>query len=297
MNRLTRKCLIGSATLHGSLCGIVLICSAFASKHTETPPPSVIQLIPFGGNFKVTDGLSHGGGAPPPQIVKATPDPTPAPAPPPQARAEKSEPTPPKKEHPVDKTPTPKPPTPKDDGDEPPVRSKTHKVQVNLSPVVHTTKPSKTKTKSHADQSEADSAAENKSRLRNRLAQNIAGIADSIARSTAQSVVSDSFGDNTGGIASVNYNTVLFTRYYNAWISPDDSQDSESTADARVTIAHDGTVISATLEKRSGNAAMDRSIERALKAVRKLEAFPSAWKESEKTFRIRFNLKSKLGIG
>ena len=299
MNRLAKKCVIGSATLHGSLIGVVLICSAFVGSDHLKPEPPPIELVPFGGNFRVTDGPSHGGGTPPPvvQPKPAAEQPQAVVPPPPKAaaqpREEKTEPTPKKVEPRVVE---PKPP--KDDGDEP-VRWKPRTPKVSLTPVVRNSKTKPIKVKTHSTDSEDGSseATERANKFAKNIASNINGIAGAITRATAQTVISDSYGDGSGGVASVNYNTVLFTRYYNAWISPDEVDDPNVTTDVRVTIAHDGTVISSVVERRSGNSAMDRSVERALRTVRKLEPFPPAWRESERTFRIRFNLKSKLAIG
>ncbi len=286
-------------TLHVSLVGVLLICSAFVGSKEE-PKDNVIDIIPFGGNFTVTDGPSHGGGTPPPvQPVKA-PQPVQAPPPPAPAaqREEQVEPTPKKIEKPVEKVEKVEKTKPvvKDDGEEF-TSKKTHTPKISLKPVIRTAKTTKTNGKTRDTDGEADSRAETDRKNRAKLASTIFGMADSISRSTAQSVVSDSFGDGSGGVAAVNYRTVLFTRYYNAWLSPEEVDDNDATTDARIVIARDGTVVSWTIERRSGSSSMDRSVERALRSVRKIEAFPPAWRESEKTFRIRFNLKSKLGIG
>jgi TonB family protein len=307
MNRLTKKCVIGSATLHGSMIGIVLICSAFVGSKTEKTE-TVIDIVNFGGKFNVTDGPSHGGGTPPP-VAKAEPKqaaPPEAVAPPPTPktpqREEKPDPTPKVEKH-VEKAPVQKKQPPKEDPtdvDKTPI-SKKHVVKVNLNPIVNktSTKVAKNLAKAQQEQEEADRIAENNARKRaNKLAQNFSSAADALARSTAQSVISDSYGDGSGGVASVNYRTLLFTRYYEAWISPNEVEDANATTDARVTIARDGSVVSAVIERRSGSLAMDRSIERTLRTVRNLgKPFPDAWKDSERTFRIRFNLKSKIAIG
>src|SRR5436190_11255748 len=80
IDRLQKKCVIGATMLHGSLCGVLLICSAFKS---EPPPPEPLELFPFAGNIVATDGPSHGGGSPPPVAKPVKQEETPKPADPP----------------------------------------------------------------------------------------------------------------------------------------------------------------------------------------------------------------------
>ena len=52
-------------------------------------------------------------------------------------------------------------------------------------------------------------------------------------------------------------------------------------------------VISARVVTRSGDASVDRSVERGLERVTFIGPFPDGAKEPEKTFILTFNLKSK----
>jgi TonB family protein len=60
-----------------------------------------------------------------------------------------------------------------------------------------------------------------------------------------------------------------------------------------VTIARDGTVISASLTSPSGNAAFDQSIRAALDRVRQVPPFPPGAREDRRTVIINFNLLAK----
>ena len=77
----------------------------------------------------------------------------------------------------------------------------------------------------------------------------------------------------------------------------DDLMDESSTAKVSVTIAKSGHVISARIERRSGNSPLDRSVQRALDKVRFVAPFPAGALEEQRTFLINFNLKAKRLLG
>ena len=104
-------------------------------------------------------------------------------------------------------------------------------------------------------------------------------------------------GPGGGGATYANYKQVVGSIYYQAWIVPDDVDADAATAVASVTIAKDGTVISATLTKSSGNRGVDRSVQATLDRVRYIAPFPEGAKESQRQFTINFNLKAKKAIG
>ena len=70
----------------------------------------------------------------------------------------------------------------------------------------------------------------------------------------------------------------------------------DATAEVRVTIASDGTVICQTIIKRSGDPAVDASVQRALDRVTTIgRPFPEGAKEKQRTYIIPFNMKTKRG--
>jgi TonB family protein len=73
--------------------------------------------------------------------------------------------------------------------------------------------------------------------------------------------------------------------------------DRVTGPEARVVVARDGAIRSAELVTSSGDPALDKSVERALRAVTKLPPFPAGAQEEERTFRIRLNLDAKKASG
>jgi TonB family protein len=65
----------------------------------------------------------------------------------------------------------------------------------------------------------------------------------------------------------------------------------------RVVIHRSGRIISASIEQRSGNAALDRSVQRALDKVRMIKPFPEGSLDQQRTFNIKFVPKFKRSIG
>ncbi|MEP6662172.1 MAG: energy transducer TonB [Verrucomicrobiota bacterium] len=61
-------------------------------------------------------------------------------------------------------------------------------------------------------------------------------------------------------------------------------------------IARSGKVISADIIKGSRDATLDKSVRRALE-LKFIEPFPAGSKDSQRTYIINFNLKTKRGIG
>jgi TonB family protein len=60
-----------------------------------------------------------------------------------------------------------------------------------------------------------------------------------------------------------------------------------------VTIARDGSIISAELVNPSGGTALENSVQGALRRVTKLPPFPASARDTQRTFVIRFNLQAK----
>ncbi len=62
--------------------------------------------------------------------------------------------------------------------------------------------------------------------------------------------------------------------YWHAWIPPDDTSSDEAVVKATVTIASDGTVLSARITTGSGDASVDRSVQQTLEKVTYIAPFP-----------------------
>jgi TonB family protein len=98
---------------------------------------------------------------------------------------------------------------------------------------------------------------------------------------------------NSGGAAYASYRDAIATIYYEAWTPPGATDNEEANTRVSVTIANDGTVISARIVTPSGDAKVDASIQRTLERVTFIAPFPKGAVEKERTYIINFNLKAK----
>jgi TonB family protein len=289
MTRLQKKCLILSLGLHG-LVAVVLLASAGFTSH---PPPTdlqILNMIPA----NIVDRAGSGGGT---TVVNLAPQP-PTQAPPrPQPQTVRTE--------QVERAPTPTPrqikeikhPEPEelvDGGLEPapkthkrPVR---HEIRPSYTMANATTKVRKTDRSPSSEVSESSARAEARrlKDIQNSLAQLAAGVRGSGSPNTI--VNTEGIG---GGEAFAGYRDVVFSAYYHAWITPDNAASRMASADAKVTIARDGNIISAELVRPSDDKALDNSVLEALRRVTKLAPFPASTRDTQRTFVIRFNLEAK----
>ncbi len=304
MSRLGKKCLVASSVLHGFLLLLVLFGSAFFVVKEKPLSQPKLQFVPSkfveaalaggGGNPNLprTDDVQKGSPtapaqllAPPPQPVQPKPQPQPAPPPPPKPEVKK--PDSPKPEPTVtEKKATPKPAD----------KSSQTKPKIDLSELKPITRADTEKVKAKAE-AEAKEAARLEALKRQRLAQQIGKAAEAMQRGFSSGTKVDVGGP--GGEAYASYAAFVQAAYENAWKIPPDLNDDDSVAQVRVTIARNGRVTESQIIRRSGNAMVDRSLQRALDKV-KLEGlppFPDFIKEAERTFTIEFNLKTKRLTG
>jgi hypothetical protein len=102
-----------------------------------------------------------------------------------------------------------------------------------------------------------------------------------------------------GGDAFVNYRTAVFNAYYQAWKTPETGAHRLAVADVKIVVARNGDVISSEFVSKSGDAAVDQPVQRALDQVerQKLPPFPPKSEDTERTFILRFNLEAKQSAG
>jgi TonB family protein len=282
MTRLQKKCMVFSVGLHGLLAVILLASAGFGN----SPPPTDLQvmtLVPA----NIVDRAGAGGGTP---VLNLTPLPQAPPQPSPQTvkteeveRVEMA--TPPQHKQ------TMRPLPPRDDSKDVALESKPktpkpsprHPVQVNLTPANAATSANKTeKSPSSASHARTDS-------LRRKAIENaLAALASGVRSSGSPSTIVDVEGIG-GGEAFAGYRNVVRDYYYRAWITPESAVSRLASADARVTIARDGSIISAELVRPSDDRALDKSVERALSEVTKLPPFPASAQDAQRTFVIRFS--------
>jgi TonB family protein len=287
MNRLQKKCLIVSVTLHLLLLGVVLFGSALVPA-PKTPPIQPLTMIdPRLISDAPTSGVNPAPGA-------AAPAQAPAPRPavePPRPRVEQPE-IPKTQEPPKTKTSPEKdvePPKPA----KPRVVLNSDELKMNKRP---TSKPTTTKTTTDApDDSQARADAVRRSQITKQIGQSVKNLNGGL--STATTVETTFGGGGESGPAAQNYRDVVASIYTAAWTPPADLDDELATVSVSVTIARDGNVVTGHITKSSGNPAMDRSIQATLEKVTYIAPFPPGAKEPERIYRIKFNLQVKRSIG
>ena len=310
MSRLHKKCLVASAGTHLALLSLLLISPAFVSPKREPELP-VLTFIPT----KLTDEPFFSGGspgAPPPPAAPRESPPVPAPAPqtptteviqprepepsPPETRltkpiepertlAKTNQRPKPTKEHAKKPEPAPKPPA-ETAAAEKPVKPK-HEIKPSFDKVTD-------KSRELAEAKERERKAAEAKAAQARFQERLNRIGESLAKNLSSSTSIEMPGP--GGEAYANYGQVVKSKYQNAWLAPDNVTDDSAVVKTRVIILRDGKVKSATIIKRSEIPALDRSVERAL-GLDFIAPFPEGAKDTERSFNIDFNLKTKRSTG
>lgn len=277
MNRLQKKCVLATAGFHLLLLVILLVGPAFFWSREKPDDTPVLDVIPANLIDAATTGVRVAQ-PPPPAPAVVPPQPTPAPPPP----------TPTPVVVPPDPEPAPVPDKVK------PVKPIKETVKPDLTPVLKpsVTKPqinlklterTVTKTTSTPTPATPDNSKAVKSLLRS-------------LRSNLSSATTVEMPGNSSA-AAANYAQVVKSYYEQAWTPPDDTASDDANIKVRVTIASDGTVISARVIAPSGDASVDRSVRSTLERVPNLPPFPSGTTDKERTYIINFNLKSKRLLG
>jgi periplasmic protein TonB len=297
MTRLQKKCLVFSLGLHGLLAVIVFFSAAFRTR-PENEDLQVLSMIPA----NILDRAGAGGGTPAPQ----PPQPQ-APAPPsvtaPSATTVRVE-SPKPKEETREPLPLPKPKrleTPVAQHEIPVAPRETQATPRPAKPIheIHVSyAPSATPNKKSTENSDAahSSAAAELKRLK-QVEASLSQLAAGVQSSGAEKTIVDVPGIGGGGEVFAGYKEIVQSIYYHAWITQDSVADRVAGPVARIVVARDGTILSAELVTPSGDPSLDKSVERALRAVTKLPPFPAGAREEERTFRIRFNLDAKKATG
>ncbi|HXI68988.1 MAG TPA: TonB family protein [Verrucomicrobiae bacterium] len=277
MNRLQKKCVMATSGFHLLLLVILFVGPAFFWSREKLDETPVLDMIPANLVDSATTGVR---GAEPPPPAPAVEPPKPAPTPPapaptpevvpptPAPTPEKVEPVkPPKETVKPDLTPTEKP--------------SATKPKINLTPTERTvTKTATTTTK-------AAPAPDNSKAIKSALR--------SLRNNLSSSTTIDMPGNSSA--AAANYAQVVKSVYEQAWTPPDDTSSDDADIKVRVTIASDGSVISAKIISPSGDAKVDRSVRSTLERVQFIAPFPSGTSDKERTYIINFNLKSKRLLG
>lgn len=281
MNRLQQKCFVASAGIHLLLLVILLIGPAFLAPRNKPDSRPPLDVIPG----KVIDDLFSGGGnphgTPPPPAPPAPPVQNPTPPPePPKARTQELPPEP------------VKPNLPDPNSLEQKTDRKPRLPEVSTVPVVHKpnpTRPATTSTTTSTEDSEAQRVAERNKRIAAALGATARALRNDIAPGTTI----EALGPGGGGEVYASYDQVVQSVYWHAWTPPQDTATDAAITKASVTIASDGTVLSAHIIKPSGDASVDRSVQQTLEKVTFIHAFPEGAKDKQRTYTIKFDLKAK----
>ena len=265
MNRLQKKCVIATAGFHLLLLLVLVFGSAFFQPRPKPDDTQLLNVIPA----NLIDAAFSSG------VRNATPPaPTPIVTPPPQPAPPTSvvQPTPtPTLMDRVEKyfKPEPVKPTPDLTPVEKPAKSEPHKIQPNLTPTVRTPPKNSPTT----DNSQQTARAINTA-IRN------------LKKNLSPGTTIDMPGDST--VAYANYASVVKSIYDQAWTLPDSIANDVENVKVTVTIASDGTVMSARIIERAGDAPVDASVQRTLDRVTFIARFPEGSTDKERTYTINF---------
>ena len=279
MNRLQKKCVIATAGIHLLLLLVLLFGSAFFSPR---PKPDETQLLDVIPSTTVDVALNSGVRNPTPPAPAPEPVIVPPPQPVPPTPAVQPVPQPPEPKPVVTPPPTiperlanffkpePKPVKPAPETPEP----KPHQIQVNTQLVARVA-PKVSATPDNSQQT---------ARLLNNTIKNLRNNLSSPTEVTLR-------GDST--VAYANYDSVVKSIYDRAWTLPDSIANDDENVKVIVTIASDGTVISAHIIERAGDAPVDNSVQRTLDRVTFIAPFPDGATDKERSYTINFNPKAK----
>ncbi len=281
MNRLQKRCVIGTAGIHLLLLTILIFGPAFFNRQPKTDN-TVLDVIPANlVDAALNSGVRDAQAPQPTQPAVIPPSlqqpPPPLPAPEPKAV---QQPTP---------VPTPSPslleafkeyfshqkPTPTVTPDMKRVerQEKNHddNIKVNLTPVKHTN-ASKKPTRDNTSNAKA-------------INTELTSLQHSLSSSTRIDM------PGTGAAAMANYATVVQSIYERAVVPnlPAEIGHNDEHTKVRVTIARDGTVISSTIISPSGDSAWDNAVQRTLDQVTFVAPFPDGATEDQRSYTIDFN--------
>ncbi len=282
MNRLQTKCVVASASLHLLLCLVIFIGPAFMAARPkpigDLPDINFIPTILVDADI-VGGGNPRGAATPqPPSVAQPLQQPKPEPAPPkPGPRTREPDPPPVK-----EKAPDP------DNFD-----TKPSKKLPDISTVIVD------RSKERPNKKAADTRAEERrlADARRRLSGEFLRAADGVRSGAAGATSIEVLGPGGGGPAYASFKAWVQKVYMDAWEPPDDAASDSAVTLARVTISRDGSIIAHDITSRSGDRAVDTSVERTLERVDTIgRPFPEGTKDQKRTYILKFDLKAKRGL-
>jgi TonB family protein len=281
MSRLHQKCVIASAGTHVLLAVILFACPAFLTSKSK---PSDVTPITFYPHILIDKPFENPGGSPgsrPPAPTQAPPTPVirPTPAPP----------APPTREIVREVAP------PKTTGESLEVAKEPKKKRPEVNTTLVTKKPSTKPTSSET--STVDTQEQERREWRQRVANQVGRAANNVKSGTGSATkIEEGFGSGNSGPSYASYAAWVWSVYESAWVRPEDASIPDATVEVSVTIASNGTVIAKRITKRSGDRAVDASVQSALDRITTVSRpFPEGAKDKQRTYIIPFNMKTSRG--
>jgi TonB family protein len=178
----------------------------------------------------------------------------------------------------------------------------THKITPSYTPVApsrsssrSTDTPAQTRAAELAASQAAAREAAGRRAQEAAVATALAGLDSSIRGREIPVTVAALPGDG-GGEAFASYDTAVCTVYYNAW-RPEDPARKVAAPVVKIVVSRNGNVTSSAFVSKSGDPLLDRSVQRALDAVKELPPFPPTSTDTERSFVITFNPEAKQSAG
>jgi TonB family protein len=282
MNRLQKKCIIGTVGIHLLLATILIVGPAFFNQEPKLDNTQILDVIPANlVDAAVNSGVKN---AQPP-----APTPTPVTAPKPfVVQLPPPLPTPQPQPQPPTPAPVPAPslldrmknyfepkPTPTVTPNLTPVEKHTETQQNNIKVDTHLVKRTDQKNTPRTDN------AQNARAINNALR--------SLSHSLSSATTVDMPGNSSAAYAS--YASVVKSVYDRALLShvPSEVANKDEKARVKVVIGSDGTVISSEVISPSGDPAWDDAVQRTLDSVTFVAPFPDGATEKERTYTLGFS--------
>ena len=277
MNRLQKKCLIATAGFHLLLLVILIVGPAFFAPSPKPDDTQVLDVIPANVVDEALNSGVRGAKPPPPAPAPAVTSPQPAP-PAPKPFVQPAPVPQPTLLSRLEKVFTPEPPKPVTE----PVEIQPHKIQPDLTPVVR-------------NSSENFTPARSKDDTQAKLRAEALRAARALEKDLTQATVVDAPGESSA--AAANYASVVTSIYSQAWNEqaqtlPEDTANDDADTIVSVTIASNGTVVTAHIITPPGDARVAAAVQRMLERVKFIAPFPPGMTDSEWTRKLKFNLKT-----
>lgn len=269
MNRLQKKCFFAATGFHLLLLVILFVGPAFLSSRDKSDDSPVLDFIPM----KTIDAAFSGGGNPNAKPPPPAPQPQP-PAPQPQVAPAAPQPQPAKE---VAESPEPSPE---------PTENKRKLPQVSTN-LVKRSRTATTKSSSSRTEADVRAAAERREAFN--------GAIRNLRSGLSSGTTIEIYGPGGGGPTYANFLQAVKSIYANAWAGtvPEGATAVNTFATVRVTIARDGTVVSARIVRSSGKPLVDASVQSVLDRIKMTVPIPEDSKDKERAVEITFEVKPR----